>query len=286
MKKRSIFTIAPIFFIILIIALACEMGENINEKQHEPNDSEEEATEITTYDSINGYIGENDVDFFEYDANRNYLDFTRLTVNNLETYNEIEARIFDEYMDEVEKLIGTQGENLNIKFANTGGKYFIKLKSYNDKEGEYTMSVSDLDANDDFEPDNTLSQGREIDYYPSNEMVGTILTDSDYKVIDYECFQVLVRAGERVDFDILPSSSQTTLHLVVYNANKEIIAEENPAQGESITSRYLYNQGSSDVIMFLKLDGSVPHNGGDYRISFSETTYTGKKKGAGIGEIE
>jgi hypothetical protein len=286
MKKRSIFTNAPIIFMILIIALACEMGETIDEKKHEPNDSEEEATEITTYDSINGYIGENDVDFFEYDANRNYLDFTRLTVNNLETYNEIEARIFDEYMDEVEKLIGTQGENLNITFANTGGKYFIKLKSYNDKEGEYTMSVSDLDANDDFEPDNTLSQGREIDYYPTNEMGGTILTDSDYKVIDYECFQVLVRAGERVDFDILPSSSQTTLHLVVYNADKEIIAEENPAQGESITSRYLYNQGTSDVIMFLKLDGSVPHNGGDYRISFSETTYTGKKKGTGIGGIE
>jgi len=286
MKNRSIFTNAPIFFMILIIALACEMGENINEKKHEPNDSEEEATEITTYDSINGYIGENDVDFFEYDANRNYLDFTRLTVKNLDTYNEIEARIFDEYIDEVEKLIGTQGEDLQIKFANTGGKYFIKIKSYNDKEGEYTMSVSDLNANDDFEPDNTLSQGREIDYYPSNEMVGTILTDSDYKVIDYECYQVLVRAGKRVDFDILPSSSQTTLHLVVYNANKEIIAEENPGQGESITSRYLYNQGSSDVIMFLKLDGSAPHNGGDYRISFSETTYTGKKKGMGIGGIK
>lgn len=283
--RRFIFTNAPIFFIILIFALACEMGDTIDEKKHEPNDSEEEATEITTYDSINGYIGENDVDFFEYDANRNYLDFTRLTVNNLDSYNEIEARIFDEYMDEVEKLIGTQGDNLQIKFANTGGKYFIKLKSYNDKEGEYTMSVNDLDANDDFEPDNTLSQGREIDYYPTNEMVGTILTDSDYKVIDYECYQVLVRAGERVDFDILPSSSQTTLHLVIYNANKEIIAEENPSQGESITSRYLYNQGSSDVIMFLKLDGSVPHNGGDYRISFSETTYTGKKKGTGIGEI-
>jgi hypothetical protein len=286
MKKRSIFTNAPIFVIILIIALACEMGENIDEKKHEPNDSEEEATEITTYDSINGYIGENDVDFFEYDANRNYLDFTRLTINNLDTYNEIETRIFDEYMDEVEKLIGTQGENLQIKFANTGGKYFIKVKSYNDKEGEYTMSVSDLDANDDFEPDNTLSQGREIDYYPTNEMVGTILTDSDYKAIDYECFKVLVKAGNRVDFDILPSSSQTTLHLVVYNADKEIIAEDNPAQGESITSRYLYNERSSDVTMFLKLDGSVPHNGGDYRISFSETTYIGKKKGTGIGVTE
>ena len=283
--RRFIFTNAPIFFIILIFALACEMGDTIDEKKHEPNDSEEEATEITTYDSINGYIGENDVDFFEYDANRNYLDFTRLTVNNLDSYNEIEARIFDEYMDEVEKLIGTQGDNLQIKFANTGGKYFIKLKSYNDKEGEYTMSVNDLDANDDFEPDNTLSQGREIDYYPTNEMVGTILTDSDYKVIDYECYQVLVRAGERVDFDILPSSSQTTLHLVIYNANKEIIAEENPSQGESITSRYLYNQGSSDVIMFLKLDGSVPHNGCDYRISFSVNTYIVKKKGTGIGEI-
>ena len=63
--RRFIFTNAPIFFIILIFALACEMGDTIDEKKHEPNDSEEEATEITTYDSINGYIGENDVDFFE-----------------------------------------------------------------------------------------------------------------------------------------------------------------------------------------------------------------------------
>ncbi len=284
--KNSIFTNAPVFFIILIIAFACEMNDNIDEKKHEPNDSEEEATEITIYDSINGYIGENDVDFFEYDANRNYLDFTRLTVNNLDSYNEIEARIFDEYMDQAEKLIGYQGEKLQIKFANTGGKYFIKVKSYNDKKGEYTLSVNELNANDDFEPDNTLSQGREIDYYPSNEMIGTILTDSDYKVIDYECYQVLVRAGKRVDFDILPSSSQTTLHLVVYNSNKEIIAEGNPAQGESITSRYLYNEGSSDATMYLKIDGSVPHNGGDYRIKFSESGYTDKKKGSGISDIK
>jgi len=271
-----------IFVTVLSITFACEVGDDIDEGQYEPNDSEEKATPIGVYDSITGYIGENDVDFFEFDANRNYIDFTRINVNNRSTYNEIEARIFDEYMDETAKLIGTQGKNLQIKFANTGGKYFIKLKSYNNKEGEYTLTIDELDANDDYEPDNTLSQGREINTYPVDEINGTILTDQDYLQIDYECYKVLVRAGQRVDFDILPNSSQTQLHLLTYNANKEQLDEVSPAQGESITTWYFYNNGDSDIIMYLKLDGSVPDNGGDYRISFSESVYSGKKKGTGI----
>jgi len=284
--KRSIFTNAPIFFIILIIALACEMGDTIDEKKHEPNDSEEEATPIGVYDSITGYIGENDVDFFEFDANRNYIDFTRINVNNQDSYNEIEVRIFDEYVDETSKLIGTQGENLQIKFANTGGKYFIKLKSYNDKEGNYILTIDELDANDEYEPDNTLSQGREINTFPVDEINGTILTDQDYEQIDFECYKVLVRAGQRVDFDILPNSSQTQLHLITYNANKEQLDEVSPGQGESITTWYFYNTSDSDIYMYLKLDGSVPDNGGDYKISFSESLYSGKKKGTGIEIIK
>ena len=272
-----------IFFItVLCITFACERGDNIDESQHEPNDSEEEATPIGVYDSITGYIGENDVDFFEFEADRNYIDFTQINVNNRDNYNEIEARIFDEYMDETAKLIGTQGKNLQIKFANTGGKYFIKLKSYNDKEGDYILTIDELEANDDYEPDNTLSQAREINTFSDNELNGTILTDQDYVQIDYECYKVLVRAGKRVDFDILTNSSQTQLHLITYNANKEKIDEVSPGQGESITTWYFYNSGESDIYMYLKLDGSVPDNGGDYRISFSESVYSGKKTGKGI----
>lgn len=271
-----------ILITVLSITFACEVGDDIDESQYEPNDSEEEATQIGVYDSITGHIGEDDVDFFEFNTERDYIDFTQINVNNRDSYNEIEVRIFDEYMDEISKLIGTQGKNLQIKFANTGGKYFIKLKSYNDKEGKYTLTIDELEANDDYEPDNTLSQGREINTYPVNEMNGTILTDQGYKQIDYECYKVLVRAGQRVDFDIRPNSSQTQLHLITYNANKEQLDEISPGQGESINDRSLYNNGDSDVYMYLKLDGSVPDNGGDYRISFSESVYSGKKKGTGI----
>jgi len=271
-----------LFITILGITFACEVGDDIDESQYEPNDSEEEATQIGVYDSITGHIGENDVDFFEFDANRDYIDFTQINVNNRDNYNEIEARIFDEYMDETSKLIGTQGENLRIKFANTGGKYFIKLKSYNDKEGNYTLTIDELEANDDFEPDNTLSQAREINTFPVHEINGTILTDQDYKQVDYECYKVLVRVGKRIDFDIRPNSSETHLHLISYTENKEQIDEISPGQGESINDRSLYNSGDSDIYIYLKLDGSVPDNGGDYRISFSESVYSGKKKGTGI----
>ena len=271
-----------LFISVLGISVACEVGDDIDEGQYEPNDSEEKATPIGVYDSITGHIGENDVDFFEFDANRNYIDFTRINVNNRDNYNEIEARIFNEYMDEISKLIGTRGENLQIKFANTGGKYFIKLKSYNDKEGNYTLTIDELEANDDFEPDNTLSQAREINTFPVNEINGTILTDQDYAQIDYECYKVLVRSGQRVDFDILPNSSQTQLHLITYNTNKEQLDEISPGVGESITTWYFYNNADSDIYKYLKLDGSVPDNGGNYRISFSESVYSGKKKGTGI----
>lgn len=290
MKKQttlqSILTNVMLVLTLTFFGYACEMGSDIDEGQHEPNDSEEKATEIGVYDSIQGYLGENDVDFFEFDTKRNYIDFTRINIDNRDRYNEIEARIFNEYMDQIAKLIGTQGDDMRIKFANTGGKYFIKIKSYNDKEGEYSMSVDELDANDDYEPDNDINQGQEIDYYPSNEIVGTILTDEDFEKVDYECYKVLVKSGQQVDFDILPSSSQVQLHLVMYNSDKDPIQVVDKGQGEAITTWYFYNTGDADVYMYLELSGSVPDNGGDYRISFTETTYTGKKKGEGIAPVK
>ena len=290
MKKQttlqSILTNVMLVLTLTFFGYACEMGSDIDEGQYEPNDSEEKATEIGVYDSIQGYLGENDVDFFEFDTKRNYIDFTRINIDNRDRYNEIEARIFNEYMDQIAKLIGTQGDDMRIKFANTGGKYFIKIKSYNDKEGEYSMSVDELDANDDYEPDNDINQGQEIDYYPSNEIVGTILTDEDFEKVDYECYKVLVKSGQQVDFDILPSSSQVQLHLVMYNSDKDPIQVVDKGQGEAITTWYFYNTGDADVYMYLELSGSVPDNGGDYRISFTETTYTGKKKGEGIAPVK
>ena len=130
-KKSWTHTVFPyVLLVVIVFAVACEQGDNIDENQYEPNDSEEEATEIGIYDSISGYIGENDVDFFEFNTRRNYIDFTQVNVYNLESTNEIETRVFDQYMNELSKLIGQPGDNMQIKFANAGGSYFIKVKSY------------------------------------------------------------------------------------------------------------------------------------------------------------
>lgn len=273
----------PSILILSVFFYSCEIDNNIEEDDYEPNDSEELATPVSQYDSIHGYIGENDVDFFQYEVTREYIDFTRVDITNLDNINEIEARIYDEYLDQIAKLIGGKGEDISMKFANSGGMYFIKLKSYNNQVGDYTLTVKDSEANDDFEPDNTLSQGRVIDTYPTNEITGTILTDDAYPETDYECFEILVKQGMRVDFDVIPSSSNIALHLEIYNKNKELIETVDKAQGESITSWYLYHTDSSEISMYLKLSGDVPDEGGDYRISFEENVYQGKKSGSGVG---
>jgi hypothetical protein len=81
---------------------------------------------------------------------------------------------------------------------------------------------------------------------------------------------------------VIPASSQVALKLEFYNANKELINIVEKQAGESITTTYVYNSGSTDSYIYLRLSGTVPDNGGDYRISFEETTYTGKKSGIGI----
>jgi hypothetical protein len=286
MNKWIITSIARSFIFSVLFAFifySCELdNNNIDEDNYEPNDSEEKATQINTFDSINGYIGVDDVDYYEFNAERNYIDFTQVNITNLDSYNEIETRIYDEYLDEIAKIIGTQGEDIKMQCANSGGTYFIKLKSYNDKQGEYTLSVRELNANDDYEPDNTIEQGREINSYPTDELVGTILTDDDYSQVDYECFQLMVRSGKRVNFDIIPSSSKIALKLQIYNASKELIETVEKQEGESITTWYLYNTDASDVYMYLKLSGNVPDNGGNYRISFEEVNYQGIRKGSGV----
>ncbi len=126
-------------------------------------------------------------------------------------------------------------------------------------------------VNDDYEPDNTFEEAREITSFPI-ELTGKVLTNAaspDYTNGDYEFFKVTLKGDKKVLWSVDPEASNTELHFNVYNSIESYEGQVDGDDGRTITGS-MNNLGSTDTHFYIKLGAFVGDNG-DYTISFTET---------------
>jgi len=125
-------------------------------------------------------------------------------------------------------------------------------------------------VNDDYEPDNTFEEAREITSFPTGNLTGTVLTTAaNDNGGDYEFFKVTLKGDKKVLWSVDPEASNTELHFNVYKADKTYLGKTDGADGETIGNS-VNNVGSTDTHFYIKLGAFVGDNG-DYTISFTET---------------
>lgn len=172
--------------------------------------------------------------------------------------------------------VGTAGSDLSYTFISKEDEFYLQILGWDGftdhrTTGNYTLTPV-VNGNDDYEPDDTFEQAREITSIPSNglTLTGKILSNAaNDNGGDYEFFKVSLANGKKILWTVKPEASNTQLHFQVYDPNKKYLGNASGTKGQAINGS-MYNTSGSNSFFYIKLGGYVGDNG-NYTISFTET---------------
>lgn len=144
------------------------------------------------------------------------------------------------------------------------------MHNTNGSTGTYTFQVTDNNANDSKEPDDTSDDARVINTFPTTDLTGTILVDAaNDNGGDYEWFVVSIAAGKRIEWSFDPEVTNTEMHFNVYDSSLGSLGSYDGSDGETVTGG-LNNNSGADTTFYIKLGAFVGDNG-NYTAAFTET---------------
>jgi len=277
-------TIKKTLILCLSIALilflnACEKDDPFKD-EYEPNNSITEAIELTLETQINASISKGDHDFYSFTIvdNQKIIKNALIELGNFSDNLQLVCSIYDDLGNLRVTYEGGAGTGYAIKWPTTGGSYFLEISDKSgDEEGHYTIKVTDLNDNDDNEPNDTFSQATVISSYPTGNISGTIVVtaSTEYPNGDFDFFLVLVSANKKVDFTVSPLASDLELHFKIYDESQILVDEGLDGNDGQVLNFYLNNPSGSDVTMYIKLGGILGESlNGNYTISFTESDAT------------
>jgi|BioPla2DNA2_1021312.scaffolds.fasta_scaffold07170_1 hypothetical protein len=174
------------------------------------------------------------------------------------------------------KGVDTAGANLSYTFVSKEDEFYLQVSGWDgftehQSSGSYTLTPV-VNGNDDYEPDDTFEQAREITSIPSSglTLTGKILANAaNDNGGDYEFFKVSLSNNKKILWSIKPEVSNTELHFHVYDSNKTYLGDADGSKGQTITGS-MYNTSGADSFFYIKLGAYIGDNG-NYTISFTET---------------
>lgn len=168
----------------------------------------------------------------------------------------------------------TAGADVSYTIITKEDAFYVRISGWdgyvNDhvSSGNYTFTVVN-NGNDDYEPDDTFEDAREITSFPSGTISGAVLTSAaNNNGGDYEFFKVTLNEGKKVTFIIDPEAANTEMHFNVYGNDQSYLGQLDGEDGQTLEF-YVNNTGAS-TSFYIKLGAYVGDNG-NYTISFTET---------------
>jgi hypothetical protein len=169
----------------------------------------------------------------------------------------------------------TAGADLAYTLITKEDEFYIRVGGWDGyvneygSRGAYSITVVN-NGNDDYEPDDTFENARDISTFPTN-LNGTILaTAASNNDGDYEFFKVAINDQKKVSWAIDPVASNTELHFTVYDPNLTSMGNIDGVDGQTITGSMNNNTGANSFI-YIKLGAFIGDNG-NYSISFTESS--------------
>lgn len=246
--------------------------------EYGPNHTIETAKPLAFGNSYNGVLvskAEDDYYKFENPKPGTWNSYT-FTLTNVSAELMAKIRIYGADKSELcSKGVGTAGADLSYTFISKENVFYLQVLGWdgyaNDHRscGSYTLTPVN-NGNDDYEPDDTFDDAREISSYPTGDLKGTILADAaNDNGGDYEFFKVSIANNKKVSWSVSPEAANTELHFHVYDANKAYKGYADGNDGETLTGS-MKNETGMNSYFYIKLGAYVGDNG-NYTISFTES---------------
>ncbi|MCK4345042.1 MAG: hypothetical protein KAX05_07120 [Bacteroidales bacterium] len=262
--------------IALILFLnACEKDDPFKD-EYESNNSKSEATDLTLGSQISASLAKGDHDWYYFTIdNSGIIDIALIEITNNSSDMEIVFSLYDDQGNQLgSSFTGNAGTGLNIRLSTRDGSYYIELSEKSgDKEGHYSLKVTDQNANDDNEPDDDFSDSkvRIITSIPAN-FTGTIVADADANNTygDFEFYKITVNGNCTVNVTVTPTGSDMELNMEVFDENKDSIETITGGEGDVVRT-VINNTELYDLQYYVKLGGLLGDSyNGDYSITFDD----------------
>jgi len=234
----------------------------------------------TAYDGVLVSIYEEDW-YQATNADSDRWDIFEMQITNVSDDLAAGYYIYDDaggeiYVDDSALSGYTEGENQFYSFASKSPSFSVGIVGWNNvmhgphgSSGSYTLTFVDQNANDSFEPDDTIGEAQEVTSYPA-PLSGTVVFDAaNDNGGDYEWFKVDIADGTRIDWEADPTAANTELHFNVYDSNQAYLGQQDGGDGETITG-WMSNDTGTASHFYIELGAFVGDNG-DYTMTFTES---------------
>lgn len=260
---------------VLLILSGCEKEDPFKDNL-EPNNSRNEAFELTLGEQIDASIAKGDHDWYSFSIETNgIIDKALIEINNLTAEMELTAVLYDSQGNQFGSFTGNAGINMNISLSTKTSSYYIEIYDKNsEQEGKYELTITLLQANDSNEPDDTFENARIVDSYPSGVITGTILVNAsdDNQNGDFEFFILLIDTDKAVDFTLTPTADDIKMNYKIFNADRSVVADETEGTPGQILQASVGDGSGGSMSRYLRVGATLGETGnGNYTISFTET---------------
>ena len=260
---------------VLLILSGCKKEDPFKDGL-EPNNSRNEAFELTLGEQIDASIAKGDHDWYSFSIETNgIIDKALIEINNLTAEMELTAVLYDSQGNQFGSFTGNAGINMNISLSTRTSSYYIEIYDKNsEQEGKYELTITLLQANDSNEPDDTFEDARIVSSYPSGNMTGIVLVNAsdDNQYGDFEFFVLLINTDKTVDFTLTPTADDIKMNYKIFSEDRSIVVDETEGTPGQILQAPVGDGSGGSMSRYLRVGATLGDTGnGNYTISFTET---------------
>ena len=272
--------IKNIFWIILAIPVLLNLSgckkDNPFKDGLEPNNSRNEAYELTLGEQVDASIAKGDHDWYSFTIETGgIIDKALIEIENLTEEMELTVVLYYSPGNPFGSFTGNAGINMDISLTTKSSSYYIEIYDNNSEhEGNYKLTVTLLQANDSNEPDDTFDDAFIVSSYPSGDITGTILSNAsdDNQNGDFEFFILLVDVNKRVDFTLTPSANDIMMNYKIFWEDRSVVVEETEGTPGQILQASVGSGSGGSISRYLRVGATLGATGnGNYSISFTES---------------
>lgn len=237
--------------------------------KYEPNDSQSEAASINLETNINATIYPvDDEDYFVFTTtNTDKWDRVEVSLTGVSEDLRASLRVYDsEGVEVFTRHAPNSGANITETFNTEGGTYYVRVSAYISSHiGQYTLNVKNLDHNDEYAPNDELSEAYDLGILPASDINGIIASNTEEDWFKFTTENDGV--WDYVKFDLTDVCSSFRARMRIYNENgKEIGSVTAETNGQSLGYTLATNGGTYYVRIF-RYTGTV--ESGEYTLNIA-----------------
>jgi len=275
---RRIINISLVILVIpfLLNLSGCKKDEDLFKDGLEPNNSRNEAFELTLGEQVDVSIAKGDHDWYSFSVETNgIIDIAGIAIENLTAEMELTAVLYNSQGIQFGSFTGNAGINMNINLSTRTSSYYIEIYDKNsDHEGKYKLTITLRQAYDSNEPDDTFDDAYIVSSYPSGIITGTILVNAsdDNQNGDFEFFVLLINTDKTVSFTLTPDADDIKLNYKIFKEDHSVVVEETEGTAGQILQASVGSGTGGSMTRYLRVGATLGGTGnGNYTISFTET---------------